>query len=134
MSQIFKFLKRAIPTRERLLRNVSQEKIESVLLPLPPWEEQETIAAAVDERISLITATEDQTHTNLLRAARLRQSILKQAFEGKLVSQDPNDEPATVLLERLRTAGRGKMELVNGSPRTRPRRPSSSQKKQEDLT
>jgi len=35
-------------------------------------------------------------------AERLRQSVLKQAFEGKLVAQDPNDEPASVLLEKIR--------------------------------
>ncbi len=40
---------------------------------------------------------------NLARAERLRQSILKQAFEGKLIPQDAKDEPASVLLERIRT-------------------------------
>ena len=40
----------------------------------------------------------------LTRAERLRQSILKDAFSGKLVPQDPNDEPANVLLEKIRDA------------------------------
>ena len=94
------------------MRNVSQEKIESVLLPLPPNDEQEVIVTEVEERISIITASEHQVHSNLLRAARLRQSILKQAFEGNLVPQDPKDEPASLLLERMnaerhaRSAGR----------------------------
>ena len=93
------------------MRNVSQAKIESVLLPLPPKEEQEAIVTEVEERISIVTASEYQVDSNLLRAARLRQSILKQAFGGKLVAQDPSDEPASVLLDHIRQE---KCKMENG--------------------
>ena len=83
------------------MRNVSQEKIESVLLPLPPKDEQLEIVTQIEERISIIAMADVQVSSSLLRAARLRQSILKQAFEGKLVPQDPNDEPANESLTRL---------------------------------
>lgn len=84
------------------MRNVSQDKIKSVVFPLPPLAEQQWIVEGTSERLSQIDAAETAIEHDLLRAARLRQSILKQAFEGKLVPQDPNDEPASVLLERLR--------------------------------
>lgn len=86
------------------MRNVSQDKIKSVVFPLPPLAEQQWIVEVVSERLSQIDAAELQIEHGLLRAARLRQSILKRAFEGKLVPQDPSDEPASVLLERLRAS------------------------------
>jgi hypothetical protein len=51
---------------------------------------------------SMTVDAEAQAAANLRRADRLRQSILKQAFSGQLIPQDPNDEPASVLLERIR--------------------------------
>ncbi len=86
------------------MRNVSQEKIVSVVVPLPPLAEQEAIVLEMEARLSDVTAAEAAVNANLTRAARLRQSILKEAFAGRLVPQDPADEPAAVLLERLRTA------------------------------
>ena len=74
-------------------------------VPLPPLAEQEQIVALVDERLSQIDAAEKTIDAELTRSKRLRQSILKRAFEGKLVPQDPKDEPASVLLDRIK-AGR----------------------------
>lgn len=111
------------------MRNVSQDKIKSVVLPLPPLAEQQWIVEGASERLSQIDAAELQIEHGLLRASRLRQSILKQAFEGRLVPQDPKDEPASVLVERLR-ASRSVHE-GNGTAatpaRTRVRRVKSKQ-------
>ena len=56
----------------------------------------------VERRLSIVDEIEAQVDANLKRAARLRQGILKRAFEGRLVPQDPTDEPAEKLLERIR--------------------------------
>ena len=71
-------------------------------IPLPPLAEQRRIVAEVERRLSVIQQAEVTVAASLARADRLRQSILKQAFSGKLVPQDPGDEPASALLERIR--------------------------------
>jgi len=77
----------------------------------------------VDQRLSTITASAQQLEVNLLRATRLRQSILKQAFEGKLVPQDSTDEPAGVLLDRIKLESQP--HEGNGQPaKTKPRKKS----------
>ncbi|HET6381848.1 MAG TPA: restriction endonuclease subunit S, partial [Armatimonadota bacterium] len=82
--------------------NVNGTKLKALVFPLPPVAEQHRIVAEVDRRLSIIDGLEAGVEANLKRAERLRQSILKRAFEGNLVPQDPNDEPASVLLERIR--------------------------------
>lgn len=71
-------------------------------IPLPPLAEQRRIVAEVERHMSIIHGAEAVVEANLKRAERLRQAILRRAFEGKLVPQDPGDEPASVLLERIR--------------------------------
>ncbi len=83
-------------------KKVSLERFREVCLPLAPISEQERIASEADSVLSDAKATAEMVAANLRRIERLRQAILKWAFDGKLVDQDPNDEPASVLLERIR--------------------------------
>lgn len=82
--------------------NISSNQVAEYLIPLPPLAEQRRIVAEVERRLSVADRVERTVEQSLMQADRLRQSILKKAFEGKLVAQDAKDEPAGVLLERIR--------------------------------
>ena len=84
------------------LYTLSVSKVSVLPIPLPPLTEQWRIVAGVERRLSVVQQVEATVETSLAQAERLRQSILKQAFSGKLVPQDPNDGPAPVLLERIK--------------------------------
>jgi len=79
------------------------KEIKAMAIPLPPLAEQSQIVAEVDYILSVTARLESDIDTNLQKAEALRQSILKKAFAGELVPQDPNDEPASELLARIRT-------------------------------
>jgi type I restriction enzyme, S subunit len=81
---------------------ISQDTLLKLTVPLPPLAEQVRIVAEIDRHLSLAEGAASTTSASCLRAKRLRQSILKWAFEGRLVDQDPADEPASALLERIR--------------------------------
>ena len=98
--------------------NVSLTLIHTMPIPLPPLAEQRRIVADVERRLSVVQQTEAAVEASLARAERrLRQSILKQAFSGKLVPQDPDDEPASALLERIKTEREANASVKNKSRR-----------------
>jgi type I restriction enzyme S subunit len=80
---------------------IAGSELKKVPVPVPPLGEQRRIVAEVERQLSLIDVMVAQINVAVLRSAALRRSILKQAFTGELVPQDPSDEPASVLLERI---------------------------------
>jgi type I restriction enzyme, S subunit len=85
-----------------LIKNFHLEDIRQVEIPLPSLNEQKEIVLKIEQGLSKITITENITTTLLKQLETLRSSILKQAFEGKLVPQDDTDEPAEKLLQRIK--------------------------------
>lgn len=110
------------------LASINLTKLGGLPIPVPPLTEQKKIVSAIDSAVSAGDRVLSDIDSHLLRAIRLRQSILKNAFEGKLVPQDPNDEPVSVLLERIgaereSTVARAPRARAKSKSRTRARRP-----------
>ena len=84
------------------IQHLGATRLSEYVIALPPLAEQHRIVEEVERRLSVVQALEQSVQANLTRAQRLRQSILKKAFEGRLVDQDPGDEPASALLARIK--------------------------------
>ncbi|MEW5903585.1 MAG: restriction endonuclease subunit S [Pseudomonadota bacterium] len=85
-----------------LLKNYHLEDLRLAHIPLASTEEQQALIMALEERITEIAQLDLTLTASLQQSEALRQSILKRAFSGQLVTQDPHDEPAAVLLARIR--------------------------------
>ena len=85
---------------------MNQEKMNSILVALPPLEEQKRIVTKIEELLPKVEeygkAQEALDKLNAELPERLKKSILQEAISGRLVPQDPNDEPASILLDRIR--------------------------------
>jgi type I restriction enzyme S subunit len=91
-------------------KNINLETLYRIAVPFPPESEQERIMNEVERLFSALRCADVTAGNSLFRADRLRQAILKCAFEGKLVPQDPNDEPALTLLKRIRSEGNSALD------------------------
>ena len=116
------------------LASINLSVLSGFPVPLPPLSEQRRIVAEVERRLSVIQQAEAAVETSMIRAERLRQSILKQAFSGKLVPQDPNDEPASVLLERIRAEREAAEAAAKSQRKPRRRRSKSAPAKRPKLS
>jgi type I restriction enzyme S subunit len=94
-------------------------QLDNFTFPLPPLAEQHRIVAGIERLFGTAEAIDGDIQRIEMRVPRLRQSVLRWAFEGRLVDQDPTDEPASALLERIRDE---REAAVPGNDSTRPRR------------
>lgn len=91
--------------------NVGMKAVTDTIIWIPKPAEQIKVVSEIESRLSVCDKIEETIESSLQQAEALRLSIIKKAFEGKLVPQDPNDEPAEKLLERIRAAkGNEKLE------------------------
>ena len=85
------------------MRNIGQDRIRSIVVPVCSNEEAEAVMEALASKLSEVDQLDQTITASLQQSEALRQSILKKAFAGILVAQDDRDEPAAVLLARIQT-------------------------------
>ncbi|MDE0513023.1 MAG: restriction endonuclease subunit S [Gammaproteobacteria bacterium] len=95
------------------LASINKTVLSEFPVPLMSIDEQEEICKQIDSMMTLINAQLDEISAVLEKSTTLRQAILRSAFSGKLIPQDPNDEPASILLERIR-AEKTEQEKTHG--------------------
>ncbi|GAA0594290.1 restriction endonuclease subunit S [Caenispirillum bisanense] len=95
-------LERSSSGNQMSMRNIAQDRLREVAMPLPPRDEMLKILERLERALNQAEAQKRTVEAAAPRLATLAQSILAKAFRGELVPQDPADEPASVLLGRIR--------------------------------
>ena len=99
--------------------NINGTKLSNYPFPYCSIEEQREIASILDKTFSLLDETEADIGQELQKADALRQSILKKAFSGQLVPQEPNEEPASILLDRIKEEKAARSQINTRAKRRR---------------
>ncbi|HIF9209968.1 TPA: restriction endonuclease subunit S [Photobacterium damselae] len=105
--------------------NVNGTKLGELVIPLPPFVEQVELVQKVTNEFESIDKQSEATALGLKQSEAQRKNILKSAFSGQLVPQDPNDEPASVLLEKIKQ----EREALAKKPKTKHIKTKSAMKK-----
>ncbi|WP_321417614.1 restriction endonuclease subunit S [uncultured Desulfobacter sp.] len=84
------------------LASINKTMLSAFPVPLPPIDEQSELIREIEKKYSVIEKIEKDLDDRFTMAENLRRSILKKAFTGKLVPQDPKDEPASVLIQKIK--------------------------------
>jgi len=104
------------------MANLNQKVLSSIPFPLPPLKEQKEIVRQVDKLFDMADKLEEHYQNAKKKVDKLTQSVLAKAFRGELASQDPNDEPAEKLLERiLEEKAKMEIEIKKSKQKTRKR-------------
>ena len=103
-----------------LIQHMFTRQLDEFLFPLPPLPEQEAIVEIVDRQLSVIERLEAEIDSKLKKVQGLRQAILRHAFTGRLVPQNPNDEPASELLKRIAAEREARTREDRTAQRKRP--------------
>ncbi|EXS35300.1 type I restriction modification DNA specificity domain protein [Acinetobacter sp. 826659] len=82
--------------------SINQTDVGNAIIPLPNYLEQIQIVELIEDNFEKIQTLEAEISNNLVKLIKFKTSILAKAFSGELIPQDPNDEPASVLLERIK--------------------------------
>ncbi|KON75907.1 restriction endonuclease subunit S [Leptospira kirschneri] len=109
------FLRKRVTGSAGNMPKINQVILNATPICLPNISEQQIIVQEIESRLSVCDKLEETIQSSLNQAESLRQSILKKAFEGKLVAQDPKDEPASVLLERIRAEKESIFQKTNAN-------------------
>ncbi|MCX4587040.1 restriction endonuclease subunit S [Streptomyces sp. NBC_01481] len=107
------------------IAHLSAQRLRSVEFPIPPVEDQKRLIAAFRKLVRDADAMDRTLERTIAQAKRLRSLVLDQAFSAQLVPQDPAEEPASVLLDRIRAA-RESQGRSKARPIQRPRLQASA--------
>ena len=106
-------------SNQESMRNIGQDRIKDIIVPICSLAEKTEIVRILGSRLEAADRLDADIDAALARAAALRQSTLNKAFSGRLIPQDPDDEPALAFLKRIKT---GRASANTKAPTTKKRR------------